>query len=391
VIPRKSWKFAHEEKGKAVPDLTQVFMSSGFEPGRIYEVVYKARDPVLVGLGPAGIRDFISFMKYGIPTGGQVLLGDQRRYIKRAIGFGTSQSGRFLRTFLYYGFNGDERNRRVFDGVWAHVAGAGRGSFNHRFAQPSRDGHPFMNTLYPSDIFPFTDLDETDPVSGRTDGILHRASEAGVVPRIFYTNGSYEYWGRAASLIHTSPDGRTDAPLHKDTRIYFFRGTQHGPAPFPPQRSSTRNLANPTDFRWSMRALLVAMNRWVTDGTEPPASQYPRISEGQLVHLEGVKFPKIPSVQFPVRLHLAYHADYGPQFRTKGIVSIEPPRVGSPFTVLVPQMDTDGNETCGIPMPEVKAPVATLTGWNLRDPKLGAPDELYSMAGSFIPFARTKA
>jgi len=391
TIPRRDWQFARAQNGKPVPDCTQVFMSSGFVPGKIYEVTYKAQDPVVAGLGLAAVRDFISFLKYGIPGGSRTLLGDQRRYLRRAIGFGSSQSGRFLRTFIYLGFNADEEGRKVFDGVWAHVAGAGRGSFNHRFAQPSRDGHPFMNTLYPTDIFPFTDLDQTDQLTALTDGILHRSAAAGVVPKIFYTNGSYEYWGRAASLIHTSLDGKKDVPLSPMTRIYFFSGSQHGPAPFPPQRTATQNLPNFTDFRWCMRALLVRLNRWITDGTAPPVSRYPRVASGELVLLQQVRFPKIPSVRFPIRLHLAYRVNYGPEFRTKGVITIEPPKVGKPFTVLVPQVDADGNETSGIRMPEVKVPLGTFTGWNLRAHKIGAPDELYSMVGSFIPFPRTKA
>ncbi|MEK7407118.1 MAG: alpha/beta hydrolase domain-containing protein [Acidobacteriota bacterium] len=391
VIPRSQWQFAREENGQPVPDRTRVFMPAGFEPGKIYEVVYKAQDPALVGLGPAAVRDLISFLKYGgTPQQGILPLSGERRFLKRAIGFGVSQSGRFLRTFTYYGFNQDEKGRPVFDGLMVHVAGGGRGSFNHRFAQPSRDAHPFMNMFYPTDIFPFTDLDQTDPETSLTDGLLARAEKAGVTPKIFYTNSSCEYYGRAASLIHTTLDGGQDAPPAKDTRVYLFAGSQHGPAGFPPPRSGTQNPTNPNDFRWSMRALLAAMNRWLASGQEPPASQYPRVAEQQLVPLEAVRFPKIPGVALPTIMHKAYRVDYGPQFRGAGIVSFEPPKVGKAFAMLVPQVDADGNETSGIRMPDVQAPLAAYTGWNLRDPKLGAPDELHSMAGSWLPFPRTK-
>src|ERR1019366_6421475 len=179
VVPRNQWRF--------VEDGASVELESGFIPGRIYEVIYKARDSVVAGLGSAAIRDYISHLK-------------QAGEVKRAIGFGTSQSGRFLRTFVYDGFNADEKGAQVFEGVWPHVAGAGRGSFNIRFAQPSRDGHPRMNRFYTSDVFPFTDRPQTD--SGVTDSLLARATAEHVVPKIFYTNGSYEYWGRGASLIH---------------------------------------------------------------------------------------------------------------------------------------------------------------------------------------------
>ena len=151
--------------------------------------------------------------------------------INRALAFGVSQSGRFLRTYLYYGFNRDERDRKVFDGVIVQVAGAGRGSFNHRFAQPSRDGHPYLNFFYPTDIFPFTDVAQRDPETGVTDGLLTHAGAPELLPKIFYTNSEYEYWGRAASLIHTTLGGQKDAALHPNVRIYLFAGTEQVPAP----------------------------------------------------------------------------------------------------------------------------------------------------------------
>ncbi|MGA2738175.1 MAG: alpha/beta hydrolase domain-containing protein [Bryobacteraceae bacterium] len=380
ALARETW---HIESG------THIVMPAGFEPGKIYELVYTAKDPPIVGLGPAAVRDLISFFNYGIPN--DTILGDQHDYIKRAYGFGISQSGRFLRTFLYYGFNQDEHGRRVFDGIMAHVAGAGRGSFNHRFAQPSRDGHPFLNTFYPTDIFPFTDLAETDSETGITDGLLTHATPPAAVPKIFYTNTSYEYYGRSASLIHTTIDGRRDAPLAPNTRIYFLAGCQHGPSPFPPERGEAQNLRNPNNYEWNLRALLVALDAWVQFGEEPPPSRYPKIAEGSLTPLAAVAFPKVPGVQFPTRIQQAWHVNYGEEFRSAGIVTIEPPKVGSAFPMRVPQVDADGNETAGIRMPATAVPLATYTGWNLRSAAIGAPDELLSMTGSFIPFAHSKA
>jgi hypothetical protein len=331
----------------------------------------------------------MSFLKYGNGNNA-TSLSDQRRFIKRAYAMGTSQSGRFLRTFLYYGFNADEKGRKTFDGILAHVAGAGRGSFNIRFGQPSRDGHPFLNLFYPTDIFPFTDVEETDPDTGITDGLLVKAEQAHVTPKIFYTDSAYEYWGRSASLIHTTADGKKDAPIPPTTRIYFFAGGQHGPATFPPVRTVTKNLPNPNPYTWSMRALLVAMDNWVAKDIEPPPSQYPKIADNKLVPLSDLQFPKIAGVSVPTRPQRAYHVDYGPDFRTLGIISIEPPKVGNPFPVLVAQVDADGNETSGVRMPDIQAPLGTYAGWNLRAPDLGAPDEMFSMVGSYIPFARTK-
>jgi len=380
TVPRSQWRI---EGG------TRIVMPTGFQPGRVYELVYTSQDPAVIGLGPTAVRDMLAFLKYG---GNDItVLGDQHHYIKRVYGYGVSQSGRFLRTFLYYGFNADEKGREVFDGVLDHVAGAGRGSFNIRFGQPSRDAHPYMNMFYPTDIFPFTDTEETDPETGLKDGILARAQKANVAPKIFYTNSAYEYWGRAASLIHMTPDGKKDAPIPETTRIYFFPGGQHGPGAFPPKRSGTQYLPNPNPYTYCMRALLVAMDAWVKDNKQPPPSQYPRIADDKLVAAGAIQFPKIPGVALPTKPEKAYHVDYGPEFRSKGIISIEPPKIGDAFPLLLPQVDQDGNETAGIRMPELAVPLATYAGWNMRAKEIGAPDEMYSMVGSFIPFAKTKS
>ena len=358
TIPRSQWQFV---------SATEVEMASGFQPGKIYEVIYQAKDPVVVGLGPAAVRDMVTFLKHG---GADTLLGDQHAYTKRALAFGVSQSGRFLRTFLHDGFNQDEQGRPVFDGVWAHVAGAGQGSFNFRFAQPSRDGHPFLNMLYPTDIPPFNS----------SDGFLARAEAAHVVPKIFFSNGSYEYWGRAASLIHTTEDGKADVPPSRTTRIFFFAGSQHGAGSVPPRKVEAQNLSDTNDYRPALRALLLDMQAWLKDGVEPPESRYPQIGKDQLVARGALAFPHIPNVNVPQRKREAYRLDS----------STAPPKVGDPYPTLLPQVDQDGNETSGIRMPEISVPLATYAGWNLRSPNIGAPDELFSMVGSWIPFARTK-
>ncbi|MBL8179744.1 MAG: hypothetical protein JNK48_34010 [Bryobacterales bacterium] len=388
VIGREKWKLARVVSGEVVPDRGVVYYTDGFEPGKIYELVYESQDPVIAGLGPAGVRDIISFLKY--ENAGTVLLGGQGRYLKRAIGIGSSQSGRFLRTFLYFGFNKDEKGRKVFDGVWAHVAGGGRGSFNHRFAQPSRDGHPYTNLLYPTDIFPFSDLAQMDEESGLREGLLTRAVEDGVAPKIFYTNSSYEYWGRAASLIHTSLDGKQDMGLGADSRAYLLSGTQHGPGAFPPPKTVTAHAANANDYRYAMRALLVAMQEWLKDGVAPPESQIPLVANGTLTAHTALRFPRLRGVNVPRRIQQAWRADYGPEFRSHGIVTNDPPKLGKAYATLVPQVDGDGNEVAGIRLPEIQVPLATYTGWNLRAAHIGAPEEMYSMVGSFFPFAASK-
>jgi hypothetical protein len=378
TVPRGEWQFA--EDGKSVR------LAAGFQPKKIYEVVYTAKDPPIVGVGPAAVRDAVSRIKYGAADE----LGLGSGAIKRAIAFGISQSGRFLRTYLYYGFNQDEAHRKVFDGVMPHVAGAGRGSFNHRFAQPSRDGHPYINFFYPTDIFPFTDEPQRDAETGAVDGLLTHATRPEHRPKVFYTNTSYEYWGRAASLIHTSADGASDVPPPPDTRIYLLAAGQHGVAPFPPARTIGQQANNPLDYRWVMRSLLLAMNRWVSDGTLPPESRYPRVADGTLVAPEKLAFPKIPGINVPAVPHRAYRADYGPEFATRGVVSQEPPRLGSAFAILVPQVDADGNELAGVRVPELAVPVATYTGWNLFNERAGPTEVVSSMQGSFIPFPATK-
>jgi hypothetical protein len=385
-VPRSEWRFARVSEGKPVPDRTRVYLAGGFQPGKIYEVVYKSQNPPVAGVGPAAVRDAVSHLKYASAEALSMPAGA----VQRAIAFGVSQSGRFLRTYLYYGFNEDERHRKVFDGVMAHVAGAGRGSFNVRFAQPSRDGHPFLNKFYPSDIFPFTDLPQTDAQTGEKDGLLRRVTPE-TIPKIFYTNSSYEYWGRAASLIHTTLDGRGDAVLAENTRIYMFAGGQHGPAPFPARRSIGQQLNNPNDYRWSMRAILLAMNRWITDGTAPPPSRHPRVADKTLVQIESLSFPALAGVGKPTEAHKAYRVFYGLDFTSKGIISVDPPEVNGSYPVLVPQVDADGNELAGVKMPEVAVPLATYTGWNLFNAESGPTGLLSSMQGSYIPLARTRA
>jgi len=241
------------------------------------------------------------------------------------------------------------------------------------------------------DLFPFTDLEETDPVSGLKDGLLTHALAPQHRPRMFYTYSSHEYYGRSASLIHITPDGKRDAPLADGTRIYFFAGGTHGPAAFPPRPNNTQNAGNPNPYTLCFRAVLTAMNAWVTDATAPPASVYPRIAARELVPLSEVRFPKVPGIAFPTHMQFARREDYGPEFRAKGIATIEPPKLGAPFPALVPQVDADGNDLGGIRMPEIAEPLATYTGWNLRSAAIGAPAELASLQGSWIPFPRTKA
>ncbi|HEX8490758.1 MAG TPA: alpha/beta hydrolase domain-containing protein, partial [Chthoniobacterales bacterium] len=314
---------------------------------------------------------------------------------QRVYAAGISQSGRFLRHFLYEGFNADEAGKQAIDGMFVHVAGAGMGSFNHRFAQPSRDAQPTTALFYPTDLFPFADIPQTDPLTGQTAGLLDRAKAAGVLPKIFYTNTSYEYWSRAASLIHTSPDGKRDLPLLDNVRVYLLAGLQHFSGPFPSVRDNDRGLAalhlpNPNPVRWFWRALFVSLDDWVRHGKAPPESRYPKLADKTLVKREEVKFPRIRGVELPERVHEALRLDFGPQWK-KRIITKQPPGVGKPFPVFVPQVDQDGNDLAGVRLPQLEVPLAAYTGWNLRDPESGMPKERVSFLGSWFPLTTNRS
>jgi hypothetical protein len=207
-----------------------------------------------------------------------------------------------------------------------------------------------------------------------------------------HTQSAAEYWHRAGSLVHTDPLGRVDAAVPENVRIYAFGGTQHGPAAWPPGRGLAQNLLNPGDYRPFLRALLDALDAWVRDGTEPPPSVYPRLDAGTLVpwDQESAGFPALPGVRYPAVIQRPHQLDHGPEFRSRGILTVLPPQIVGDFTVLVPRSDADGNDRGCLLPPEVAAPLATYTGWNLRGREAGAEDMLASLAGSFIPFPRTR-
>ncbi len=372
-IGRDQWAFDRLEDGRAAIRFPQ-----GFEPGRIYNLVYTGKNPTVMGTGFAATRDFVSFLKYeedGNPLGNA---------IERAYAFGSSQSGRFLRHMLYEGFNGDEAGRKVFDGIFANVAGGARGSFNHRFAQPSRHASAHFDALYPTEWFPFTDLPQTDPETQEKGGLLDRCDAAGVTPRIFYTNTSTEYWNRSASLVHTDVRGQEDVEIHSSARVYHFASTKHGPGDVPKKPRRTVP-PNPVNFRYAERALLVALDRWVREGVAPPESRYGRIADGSLVDAGDLKFPTIPNLRSPRRMRRPLRLNWGDRWDA-GIIDCEPPEKGPPFGVRVPQVDEDGNEVAGIRMPEVVAPLGTFTGWRYR--QRGATDALVGLEGMWVPFSR---
>jgi hypothetical protein len=386
VIPRSEWRFARDSAGTVIADQRWVYMSGGFKAGRIYEVVYRAKDPLVVGAGMAAVRDMISYLKYD-PSA--------VAHVKYGIGYGVSQTGRFIRHFLYQGFNTDEKGRVAFDGFFAHTAGAGRGSFNHRFAQPSRDAQPYSTFFYPTDVFPFTSVPSRDPVTGLAAGLRDNARVSSD-PRVFYVDGGYEYWGRAASLTHTTPDGKEDVGFLPTERRYVISSAQHSspgawPVPETARISGTPAYrGDPLDQRLALRALMSSLIDWVKDARQPPASTYPTLAAGNLVKPADQHFPAIPNLPVARIPQQPYRLDFGPRW-SQGIIDIEPPKVGAPYQVLVSRVDSVGNDLGGIRSIELLVPLATYYPWLLRTGMPAGADRLFSFRGTFVPLPRTDA
>ncbi len=392
-IPREQFRLhvtESESESRDVLPLIDLELPAGLEPGYLYELVYEAHEPLVQGVGLAAVRDLMTALKRGEGEGNPLLLAG-RPAVDRAHGFGVSQSARFLREFLYSGFNQDERGRQVFEGLIPHVAGGGMGSFNHRFAQPTAFNTQHELHDWPCDRFPFAYETHTDPYTGRREGIQQRAEDAGVLPKVMHTQSSAEYWSRSGSLVHTDPSGERDSQPPENVRIYAFGGTQHGPSAYPPNRGGGQALANPADYRPLLRALLTALDAWANDGAPPPPSVYPKIAEGTLVSWEQAHtgFPPIPGVRYPEVIQQPRWLDLGPDWHEHGIAAKQPPETLGKYRVLAPKCDEDGiDRGCLLP-PEVAVPLATYTGWNLRHRELGAENELVGLIGAYLPFPAT--
>jgi hypothetical protein len=389
TIPRNQWSFAHVEGDRAVPDATSIYLASGFLPGKVYRVVYTTTGAPVIGLGLLAARDMASFLKYATASEGNPCAG----HIQYAYSFGRSQSGRFLRHFLYLGLNEDEQDRTVFDALMPLVAGGGRGEFNQRFGQPSNS-----NKYSVKNLFPFHDTTQTDTETGRTDGLLARLHARGQRPKVFFINTAAEYWGGHAALIHSDLDGKRDLVPSEAVRIYHLAGTQHGPGNLlltdtgAADDSRGQQRPNSVDYRPLLRAALMNLDRWVTTGKTPPPSLHPRLEDGTAVppaHTAAT-FQAMPGVQFPAHLRSIARLDFGPGL-DEGITTILPPKVGKPYPNLVSAVDEDGNELAGIRLPDISVPLATYTGWNVRHPDIGGPGQTLSLLGSTIPFPATQA
>jgi hypothetical protein len=394
IVPRDQWHFARLDSGHVVPDASHVYLDSGFKPGKVYQVIYTTTGAPIAGCGLLATRDLGSFLKYGAAGLGNPCAGD----LDYAYSFGVSQSGRFLRHFLYLGLNQDEQDRMVFDGIIPHVGGGKHGEFNHRFAQPSSQA-----ARSPNSQFPYSDVAQTDPETGRTAGVLARLGAKGKIPKVMYTYTSSEYWGGHGALVHIDPTGTHDLEVPDPVRIYHFGGCQHPMGTFPLQDKDARQGArgqqpfNWTDYRPLLRAALVNLDRWVTSGEAAPASRSPRLDDGTAVSPERVAevFKSIPGATFPEPVRRFSRLDFGPE---EGIATTVPPKVGKPYPCLVPAVNQDGNEVCGVLLPYQTVPLATLTGWNTRHPEVGGAGQTLStggatggtLVGSTIPFPATR-
>jgi alpha/beta hydrolase family protein len=376
-IPAHQWAYADARSIKLLPEGT------AFQPGLIYDFWYPAKDPKVLGIGLAATRDLLSFLRYEARdragTANPVALNGGNPGVAAVLAFGVSQSGRYLRDHIALGFNQDETGRKVIDGVLSHVAGIGKVFANYEFGQPYRTRTQHEDHGFPENHFPFAHATLTDPVTGQTGG-LWRGD--GFDPLVIEVNTSTEYWQKGASLLHTDPQGQQDIAIPASVRHFLIAGTQHGGrSGMRAARGSGVHPRNPHDPTPALRALLVALDRWVTEGVEPPASRVPTVTTRTLVAPKDLSFPAIPEVQAP---GFANRVDVMPDW-----VNPES-RPASPYTPLVPQVDTDGNEVNGIRLPAIAVPLATHTGWNLY--RAPYPEgELCDREGSYIPFARTKA
>lgn len=391
LIPREHWRFARDEGGVPVPDPNYAYLDGGFEPGKLYEVIYTTEGAPVIGLGLLAARDAVAFLRYGSADAGNPCAAS----IERAYAFGASQSGCFLREFLYLGLNEDEEERWAFDGVIPDIAGQGRGFFNCRFGQPSYV--PFW--ARGAGLFPFSDAVQQEPVTGQRDGLLARLEVRGKAPRVFHIISGTEYWNAGASLIHTDPAGQQDVAFPDNVRAYFMAGTQHGAGALPLtdrnalDGSRAQYPFNSVDYTPLLRAALVNLDAWVSRGAEPPALQVPRLSDGTAVSPADMAptFPAIPGVTLPAEKPRVLRLDYGPGWSEGRMETLPPRQVGEPYPVLVSAVDPDGNDLAGIRLPDLTVPLATYAAWNLRHAEMGAPHMLMTTQGSTFPFARTAA
>jgi hypothetical protein len=405
TIDNSKWAFADctgtPFPGK--PNAVKVCLDGGFDSNHIYELVYTAKNPTVAGIGFAATRDFAAFLRGDSAAADSAVVNPIADGIDNTLIFGSSQSGRWIRTFIHLGFNESESHKKVFDGAIPHKA-SNRGAFNVRWAQPTRlSGTQHTEAQYPGQESPQTWDVSVDSIAGVTGGQLERCRKSQTCPKITATYTDTEYWQSLMALNTTDVAGEKDVTIPPEVRLYFLAGTQHSggdPLRQPPSVQPKPPLAcqlpaNTNSFFPAQRALLVALRDWIASGKEPPASVYPTIARKSLVSLADVKFPYVPAARgFSTRGVAAQrvHLDRGPAFREADIAGVmtEPPRVGAAYPLLLPQVDADGNHFEGLRNTAVQVPLGTYTGWNVRKAGFSEGDSC-DLLGSFIPFFRTKA
>ena len=386
VIPRSDWFFGRWVDGKRVPDANYVCLPAGFEAGKIYEITYTAVGAPVIGLGFLALRDSASFLRYGTAQAGNPCAGT----IDRAHIYGASQSGRFLREMLYLGLTADEAGRKAYDGVMPRIAGSRFGEFNLRFGQPSNN---IPRNVGDQRALPYTT--ETDPVTGETDGLLRRLEAKSAAPKIIDLNSGAEYWWNGSSLTHTDATGTRDIVPPPNVRTYLIAGTKHGGGSLPLSDSPgggprQAHLSNIVDYRPIERALILALDRWVKEGAEPPPSRVPLIADGTAVRREHLTefFRSIPGMGSPIEWPQRRRMIYDPN-SAQGAV-LRGGREGEPYGFLVSAVDSDGNEVAGIRLPDVSVPLATHTGWTFRHPGAVGGGHFIPAQGATVPLARTR-
>ena len=403
IIASDQWSFAMDISAMGAetkvaeraiaPSDWHIFYPAGFRPGWIYELIYTAKDPKVMGLGHVAVRDFVSFLKYD-STDANPLRGTEKAYA-----WGRSQTGRCLRDFIYRGYNAEAQGRRVFDGAMPHVAGAGRKWMNHRFANPIvSGGQQYEDHFNIADSFPFSYAWSTDHLTGKRDAILKRPETD---PLVFHTQTATEYWVRRGSLAHTDTQGN-DLAQPDTVRVYCWSSSQHSANPLlkAPERGIGRHYSNNVATSMFFRAMLDAMDAWASAGTPPPDSLVPSRADNTLVDYATwrAQFPAIPGVMTLACPNVLPLLDFGPAAE-QGILR-EPPVLvhgrndpggpGLSYTVLVPAVDADGNDIPGVRAPMVAAPLGTYTGWNPRAHGYGHGVQ-WRFEGSYIPFPETAA
>jgi hypothetical protein len=388
-LPAIDWDYV-DAKLDTVKLTSGDFGAAGsFGPTALYEFTYVAKDPVVAGLGLAAIRDIATFFRNAKVgnTGTSNPLAGQVQYI---YSFCSSQPCRAMHDYVQLGFNHPERAARsapkVFDGMLNWKAGGNGAFLNYRFSQPMRTHRQHIARWTPEYQFPFANQKTTDTVTDKTDYRLRRCTESNTCPKIFEVNSANEYWEKAASMMQTDSEGR-DLGAVDGVRDYFLASHPHVPDSGLGICAQPRNPLVPNQV---LRALLLDLDAWVSAGTAPPANRLPRVADDTLASplpQERYEFPRIPGVVYNGVHHTGDLRDFGPNF-DRGMLSVLPPKLlGTPYPVLVPKADADGNDIAGIRTPEVAVPLATYTGWALRADGLDGCDA----SGQMLVFAKTKA